>query len=153
MGRNKIEPIERFNKKYVVNKETGCHEWTASKNNSGYGLLRVGNKIYKAHRFSYEYFVGPLDSSLEICHNCANAACVNYQHLRQDTRSSNMIDMSYAKTNYMQKLTVDQVIEIKNKLKNWTYGMGSQLAREYNVDARTISVIKTGRNWKHLDIT
>jgi hypothetical protein len=153
MGRNKVEAIDRFNKKYIIDPESQCWLWTASKNNSGYGLLRVGNKIYKAHRFSYEYFVGPLDSSLEICHNCANAACVNYQHLRQDTRSSNMIDMSYAKTNYMQKLTVDQVIEIKNKLKNWTYGMGSQLAREYNVDARTISVIKTGRNWKHISIT
>ena len=107
----------------------------------------------KAHRFAYEYFIGPLDPELEVCHNCATPSCVNPRHLRQDTRSSNMIDMSYAKTNYMQKLTVEQVIEIKQKLQNYYHGLGKKLAREYGVDSRTISVIKTGRNWKHLDIS
>jgi len=153
MGRKAVDPILRFNKKYVIDPETQCWLWIGCRNQNGYGQFRVGNNIYKAHRFAYEYFIGPLDPELEVCHNCATPSCVNPRHLRQDTRSSNMIDMSYAKTNNMQKLTVEQVIEIKQKLQNYYFGLGKKLAREYGVDSRTISVIKTGRNWKHLDIS
>jgi hypothetical protein len=64
-----------------------------------------------------------------------------------------MIDMSYAGTNCMQKLSVEQVIEIKKRLQNYYFGLGQELATEYGVDFRTISVIKTGKNWKHLDIS
>ena len=152
-GRKPVEPILRFNKKYTIDPETQCWQWIGCKNQHGYGQFRIStNVVMKAHRFAYEYFVSPLDPELEICHNCSNPSCVNPRHLRQDTRSSNMIDMSYAFTNCMQKLSVEQVIEIKKKLQNYHYGLGQELASEYGVDFRTISVIKTGKNWKHLDI-
>jgi hypothetical protein len=152
-GRKAVEPILRFNKKYIVDEATQCWQWLGCKNENGYGQFRVGNVLMKAHRFAYEYFIGPLDPELEICHNCSNSSCVNPRHLRQDTRSSNMIDMSYAGTNCMQKLSVEQVIEIKKRLQNYYFGLGQELATEYGVDFRTISVIKTGKNWKHLDIS
>jgi hypothetical protein len=152
-GRKAVEPILRFNKKYIVDPESQCWYWTGCKNENGYGQFRVGNVLMKAHRFAYEYFIGALDPELEICHNCSNSSCVNPRHLRQDTRSSNMIDMSYAGTNCMQKLSVEQVIEIKKRLQNYYFGLGQELATEYGVDYRTISVIKTGKNWKHLDIS
>jgi hypothetical protein len=152
-GRKAVEPILRFNKKYIVDPESQCWNWTGCKNENGYGQFRVGNVLMKAHRFAYEYFIGALDPELEICHNCSNSSCVNPRHLRQDTRSSNMIDMSYAGTNCQQKLSVEQVIEIKKRLQNYYFGLGQELATEYGVDFRTISVIKTGKNWKHLDIS
>lgn len=152
MGIIKREPIERFREKYVVDSKTGCWIWIASLNNKGYGNFRVDDKIVKAHRFSYEYYNGPLDNNLEICHNCANRRCVNYEHLRQDTSSSNTLDMTFTKTLNTQKLTVEQVIEIKKELLNSYYGQVSDLARKYNVLPANISHIKRGRSWAHISI-
>ena len=147
------EPIERFNKKYIVDPNTGCWIWTGSLNNKGYGNFRVGDKVLKAHRFAYEYFVEPLDYSYEICHNCNNSKCVNPMHLRQDTRKSNMIDKSYAGPNKSQILSVDEVIKIKKELLHPYHGQQKDLAHFYKVTKQTINEIKMGRNWSHLDIS
>ncbi len=149
----KVNPIERFNQKYIIDETTGCWNWVAGLNNLGYGNFRVGDKVLKAHRFSYEYFVGPLDESLEICHKCNNSKCVNPEHLRQDTRSSNMIDRAIDGTQSFQKLSVEQVIEIKKSLLNPYYGIQRDLAKKYKVRKTTINEIKMGRIWSHLDIT
>jgi hypothetical protein len=152
MGRNKIEAIDRFNKKYIIDPESQCWLWTASKNNSGYGGFRVGSKIFRAHRFSYEYFNGPLNSNLEICHNCDNKGCVNPTHLRQDTKSSNTIDKIYKKNHCNQVLSVEEVIEIKKAQKNYYRGQVKDLAHFYKVSDRTISYIKQGKRWSHIEI-
>jgi len=146
-----VDPIERFNQKYIIDENTGCWNWTASKC-FGYGLIKINGKMVRAHRFSYEYFVGPLDNSLDICHNCNNPSCVNPKHLRQDTVSSNMIDCLKAKRRYQQILSVEEVIEIKNSLKNYYRGQVTDLAHFYKVDKRVISNIKTGHRWSHISI-
>ena len=151
MAKELIEPIVRFTQKYVVNEETGCWDWTATKC-LGYGLIRINGKMMRAHRFSYEYFVGPLDSDLDICHYCNNPSCVNPEHLRQDTVSSNMIDVLYAKRGYKQILSVEEVIQIKKELKNYYRGQCKDLAHFYKVDLRVISNIKQGKRWSHVKI-
>jgi hypothetical protein len=150
-GKTIIEPIERFHKKYKIDEETGCWNWTASKC-LGYGLIKINGKMIRAHRFSYEYFVGPLNSTLDICHNCNNPACVNPNHLRQDTVSSNMIDKLNAFKQSGQVLSVEEVIEIKKSLKNYYRGQVTDLAHFYKVDKRIISNIKTGKRWSHVVI-
>lgn len=148
--RRKRPAIERFTEKYEIDKETGCFNWIGGLNNFGYGGFRVGRKVLKAHRFAYEYYVGPLEEGMVIAHCCHNTKCVNYKHLRQDTQSSNLTDMSYQNTNPSQILTPEEVADIKNRLENNYYGLGSQLAREYNVSNSTISAIKKGVSWSHL---
>lgn len=148
----KVDPIERFNQKYIVDEETGCWKWQGSLNKDGYGQIRVNNKMLSSHRFSYDYFIGNLNPELEICHNCQDRSCVNPNHLRQDTKSSNMIDCLNIGKLYFQKLTYDQIVEIKNKLKNNYYGQINDLAKEYNVGRHTISRIKTNKNWSHVQI-
>jgi hypothetical protein len=145
-------PIERFNQKYVVDEETGCWNWVAGTNNKGYGSFRVGDKTLKAHRFSYEYYIGPINPELEICHNCNNCKCINPDHLRQDTRKSNMIDKSYAGTNNNQILSVDEVIQIKKELLHPYHGQQQDLAHFYKVRKQTINEIKKGRSWSHVKI-
>jgi hypothetical protein len=147
-----VEPIERFNQKYIVNEETGCWEWQDSLDSCGYGRLTINNKKISAHRFSYEYFIGPLDSNLVICHQCNNRRCVNFKHLRQDTRSSNMIDMVYAKNQSQQKLSVDEVIEIKKALKHYYRGQCKDLSHFYKVNLKIISNIKQGNRWSHVEV-
>ena len=147
-----VNPIERFNQKYIVDEKTDCWNWIAAKW-FGYGLIKINGKMVRAHRFSYEYFVGPLDNSLDICHNCNNPSCVNPNHLRQDTVSSNMIDVLYLNNNKYQILSVEEVIQIKKELKNYYRGQVNDLAHFYKVEKRVISNIKTGKRWAHISIT
>lgn len=86
-------PAERFHKKYVINKITGCWEWCASKNSFGYGKFRVNKKLVYAHRFSYELYNGlKIPIGLIILHKCDNPKCVNPEHLSMGTHTDNAID-------------------------------------------------------------
>jgi hypothetical protein len=153
-GYKETDPIIRFNQQYIVDEETGCWNWQYILDKDGYGKFRKNTKIQiMAHRFSYEYYVGPLKKGFVVCHNCQNRKCVNYNHLRQDTQSSNCIDKSYFRTHNKQILSVDEVIEIKKALLNPYFGQNKDLAHFYKVSKTTISSIKTGRIWSYIDIS
>jgi len=151
-GRKAVEPILRFNKKYIVDDETGCWEWQGALDKDGYGVIKIKGKMIKAHRFAYETFIGPLIEGLVICHNCNHPKCVNFNHLRQDTASSNMIDRVHQQKHPKQILTVEEVIEIKKALQHPYRGIQRFLAKEYGVHEDTISCIKTGYSWSHIVI-
>jgi len=152
MARKAIDPILRFNRKYIVDEKTGCWNWTEPLTKYGYGVLKIKGKFIKAHRFAYQYFKEPLVEGKIICHCCNNRKCVNPEHLRQDTYSSNSIDMVYQKKHWDQILSVQEVIEIKISLKNYYRGQIRDLAHFYKVDQRTISSIKNERSWSHVEI-
>jgi hypothetical protein len=146
-GYKATEPIIRFNQKYIIDSETGCWIWQNCSNKQGYGLFRHKKRSFLAHRFAYEYYVGPLDDKLMICHECNNTRCVNPDHLRQDTRLSNSIDMVKIKRQQCQILSVEEVIEIKKALLNPYIGQNKDLAHFYKVHPDTISQIKRNKNW------
>jgi hypothetical protein len=50
----------------------------------------------------------------------------------------------------MRKLTENEVSEIKNKLVNYYYGLGRQLAKEYNVSVYIISLIKHNKTYQFI---
>ena len=86
--------IERFIDKLQL-LDSGCWEWTACKDKDGYGVFSIrinsgrGFKNVKAHRFSYEYFVGTIPDGLEIDHLCRNRSCVNPSHMESVTNAEN----------------------------------------------------------------
>lgn len=151
-GRPSIDPIVRFHSKYEIDEETGCFNWTGDFFNGGYPRISIDKKGRLAHRFAYESFVAPLDSSLEICHNCNNKKCVNPDHLRQDTKSSNQIDISKIKGRKNQKLSIIEVTEIKLALKNSYYGIQKDLSKKYNISQQTLNDIKQNRLWSHIKV-
>ncbi len=70
-----------------------CWLWTGALNVPvplGYGQFSADRRSRRAHRWSYEHFVGPIPEGLEIDHLCRVRHCVNPSHLEPVTRSENM---------------------------------------------------------------
>lgn len=91
MGRRKVDssPLECFLGKIEV--EEGCWLWVGGKTSAQYGHLRIEGKPYYAHRFSYEWFVGPILRGLDLDHLCRNPSCVNPDHLEPVTHRENLM--------------------------------------------------------------
>ena len=85
-----MKPVERFLAKIEINPDTDCWEWIAGKDKYGYGVFWFG-KTMKAHRWSYDYWIGDLDPDLEIDHLCRVRSCQNPDHLEQVTCKVNIL--------------------------------------------------------------
>ena len=83
--------MDRFYKKIIPVPESGCWLWMGATNQLGYGSFFVAGRVLKAHRFSYETFVGPLVEGLCIDHLCRVRCCVNPSHLELVTNRVNAL--------------------------------------------------------------
>lgn len=149
----KLVAFDRFMKH--VNKETptGCWEWTASTDSTGYGLFRVGKKLFKAHRFSLLQTRDiPRDKC--VCHRCDNHSCVNPRHLFLGSRAENNRDRDRKGRHVRRcgteaprsKLVDQQVAEIRAlKLQGVS---GVNLAKRFRVHITTIYRICRWQTWK-----
>ena len=89
---NPIRIKTRFKKKYIVDIDSGCWNWTG-KPNFGYGSFYMNGKSYPAHRASYMLFVKDVPFDLMVCHGCNNSICVNPEHLYVGSHNDNMRDL------------------------------------------------------------
>lgn len=93
-----MQPVdERFWSKVNKNTESGCWEWTSSRNKGGYGLFFTSliyskQRANKAHRFSWTLVNGEIPDGMWVLHKCDNRKCVNPDHLFLGDRVANMVD-------------------------------------------------------------
>ena len=91
----KARPVlDRFAERVALT-DSGCIEWLGTTNGVGYGQFRLhpdqGSRRVYAHRYSYEYHVGPIPDGLHLDHLCRNTICVNPEHLEPVTSAVNIL--------------------------------------------------------------
>jgi hypothetical protein len=133
----------------------GCWLWQGYCNKNGYGQIWWEGKQHLTHRMSYQAFIGDIPESIFVLHWCDVRKCCNPKHLFLGTQTDNIRDRvnkgrckggeNKGEKHGRAKLTKEQVLKIlASNEKQKT------LAERYCVDPSTISMIKTGKNWKHL---
>lgn len=152
--------LQSFSSKYLEDQVTGCWNWTGARSH-GYGIFYFHGQKRRAHRVSYEHFIGPLNE-MDCCHRCDNPACVNPKHLFAGTAQDNMKDCVskgrhggklhreswQGEKNGSVKLSINQVQEIRKRLEIGDFA--TDLAQAFGVTKTTICGIANGRQWGHL---
>lgn len=139
--------------RHVTMETCGCWRWTSCLSRHGYGKFTYRPEGYhgaKAHRVSYEAFVGPIPKGHGVLHKCDNTWCINPSHLFTGTQLANMRDASdkgrvlRGSNNPVSKLTECQISMIRsdNRLQR-------QIAEDYGVTQSLISYVKSGHVWSH----
>ena len=143
-------------KAQTIIKENGCHEFTGSKNEYGYGRIHQNKKLVFVHRAVYEKVHGEIPKGMVIMHSCDNPSCINIHHLSANNQSENIKDM-YSKgrglnlagsKHGMSKINETDVINIKKRLSDGDTCVA--ISKDYGVSEGTIRNIKKGRNWTHV---
>ena len=81
--------LDRFNAR-TTRSDQGCWEWSGAKDGDGYASMHYAGRCYRAHRFAYEQFVGPIPKGLVLDHLCRNRGCVRPDHLEPVTNAENI---------------------------------------------------------------
>lgn len=93
-----IKTVEDHLLDYIEKAPTGCWMFTGSlrsgRPGDNYGRIRRRRKglppwYAYAHRFSYQWFRGPIPDDMTIDHLCQVRECVNPWHLEVVTRAEN----------------------------------------------------------------
>ncbi|MGH1522875.1 HNH endonuclease signature motif containing protein [Leifsonia sp. L25] len=70
---------------------SGCLLWTGPLDKDGYGVASFEGRTHRAHRLSYETYVGPIPDGMQLDHVCETRACVRPEHLEPVTNFENTV--------------------------------------------------------------
>lgn len=152
--KNIVSLKERFLSHVQISENLNdCWVWKGSDNGRGYGKFEINKRHCRAHRVSFELFVGPIPENLCVCHSCDNPGCVNPSHLFLGTRQENMDDKVRknrqsrirGEKQGLHKLTEELVYQIREMLEQGH--SQRKIAKMFGVSQGAIFFIKSGKNW------
>lgn len=133
---------------------TGCWEWEKHITKSGYGTISINGKSTRAHRASYEAFVGKIPDGLVVCHKCDNPRCCNPDHLFVGTFLDNTIDHLLKGRKPVGAKTGRAILSEGDALKIielFATGMTiKQVAEVTGFNYSTVQHVRNGDTWSHI---
>lgn len=137
---------DRFRKKFIEKGPLECWNWTASctEKRRWYGAFGLGEKVVRAHRFSWVLYRGAIPPNTCVCHRCDNPKCVNPNHLFLGSRAENNHN-ARDKGRTSRKLTPSIVKIIRVSTLSHR-----ELAKQYDVSQHMIWRVRKRITWRHV---
>ncbi len=145
---------QRFWSKVDKKGEDDCWNWTAGKDEDGYGMFSKVNKTRKAHKVSYEIHKSIIPEGLCVLHTCDNPSCVNPKHLFLGSTQDNTHDRAIknrsatGEKNGAAKLNKEDVIKIREQHKSGI--KVKKLSNDFNVHFSTVYRIINNDKWRNI---
>lgn len=147
------QAIERFWSN--VKRQPGCWNYLGNLDRWGYGKFYLQYRTLTAHSVSWQITHGQIPSGMCVLHSCDNPACVKPNHLFLGTQLRNIQDkvakgrQAFGEQSNQSALTEADVIAVIN----WERGDPeslSNMASRLGVSLSALSLIRSGKSWKHL---
>lgn len=148
---------ERFWRSVNRRSADECWHWRSSCTSEGYGNFWTGERVDRAHRFSYELANGPIPEGFIVCHSCDEPSCVNPNHLWLGTDADNAADKMlkgrdnppHGEANSHAKLTEREVLHIRQLYASGKHTQEA-LASQFGVTRVSISSLVRRLTWSHI---
>ena len=80
-----------------------CWIWTGARGRVGHGYFGLNNGSVLAHRWAYEYLIGPIPATLTLDHLCRTPPCVHPLHVEPVTSGVNTMRGTAISVGYAQR--------------------------------------------------
>lgn len=133
-----------------------CWRWRGYLNEKGYGVFKVSEVKFYAHRVAYALANGAIPDGGVIMHMCNNTNCCNPGHLKLGTLYENNRHKvecgrsSLRKKKKYVRLTAEEVATIKLRVK--LQHSKASICSSYGCNIQTIYDIVNGKTWRDVSL-
>lgn len=151
----KISTMERFERAFLGEPNSGCWLWMKGGGGDGYGCFYYNGERNWAHRVSWELYAGPIPEKVSVLHKCDTPSCVRPDHLFLGTRADNVADMVSKSRNqkgarhWNARLSESDVKSIRQTYSSGGVTQGA-IARFFDIPRQLVHAIVHNRLWRHL---
>ncbi len=131
-----------------------CWMWRGCRHKQGYGILKIRNRNYRAHRVSFFIANDGRCPGSNCRHTCDIPSCVNPLHLLPGDDRSNVSDRqergrtALGEENGKSVLSDRDILSIRSRHADGMSQVG--LAREYSLNRGHMSRIINRILWRHI---
>lgn len=150
-GVGSIPIVERL-QAYIAVSPTGCWLWQGA-TRARYGAITIDGRVKRAHRVSYEAYVGEIPEGMLVLHTCDTPLCINPLHLFLGTGQDNSDDkvakgrQARGSRGGKAVLTEEEVLALRQYEHTHSY---QDTADRFGVSKGTVADIINGRTWVHI---